>query len=204
MFDRVVVDFSTLKFICGAWQKIAPLLKPLSSSQLITETTKGCMGILFHTEDVQVDYANGSINYPASFVLKEERENQRFFQEWKDKVGETEFTQRKKDFLDNMEASNKKNLLQFGGEKQLDLSFFYHVLNEHYPNRFDKVREAAKIGVEHFRHYLKGLFDRIEIYDDTVPFPTRQGIGYGESGSHFVLTGPATRTKERRRVFEKL
>ena len=204
MFDRVVVDISTLKFILGAWQKVAPLLKPLSSSELITETSTGCMGILFDIKDVQVDFPNGSISYPYSFQSKEMKENERLFQEWKDKVGETEFAKRKKDFLDNMEASERETLIGFGGEKELDLAFFYHILAEHYRNRYKANREATKVGVEHFRHDLKRLFDRVVVYDNAAPFPTRQGIGYGEKGSHFVLTGPTTRTKERRRVFEKL
>ena len=150
MFDRVVVDISTLKFIDGAWQRVAPLLKPLPSSDLITETTKGCMGLLPMIEEVKIDCAQGSICYPMSFSSKEMKNNDRLFQEWKDKVGEAEFAKVKGDFLSEMDASEKEDLMSYGGEKELDLAFYHHVLNKHYPNRFNAGREAAKVGAERF------------------------------------------------------
>ena len=195
MFDRVVVDISTLKFIRGAWQKVTPLLKPLLSSELITETSTGCMDLLPDIQEVQVDCLNGSIEFPFSFQSREMKENRLLFQKWKDKVGEKECTKKKKEFLDNRVASMGGKLIGFRSEKECDLAFFYHILNENYPNRFNAKKEAEKVGVEQFRQHLGSLFDQVVVYDDATPFPTRQGIGAGEKRSHFALTGPKTRTK---------
>ena len=198
VFDRVVVDFSTLKFIHGPWRFLRPLLKPSPESQLITEKLKGTLGIRFDLDEPYIDCAEGSICYSPK---KERAENGRLFQEWKDQVGETEFKRKKSNFLSKMDVSRKEELIRFGGEHALDREFFNHILNEHYPNRFNAQREAVKMGVEKIRHYLKSLFNRVEIYDNSAPFPTRQGC-HAEKAEHFVLTGPAQRSKERRKVFE--
>ena len=141
LFDRVVVDFSTLKAINGAWKFLRPLLNPTPESQLITELTKGVCGIEEMKRDVYVDASEG--NYFFSFKL--------------------------------CCRPNSKEL-QDGLKPEI---------------------------VETFRHYLKSLFNRVEVYDNSAPFPTRQGC-HKEKAEHFVLTGPAKRSKERRKVFEKV
>ena len=139
-FDKVVVDFSTLKAISGAWASLRPLLKPLSTSQLITETVKGLIGIERLATDVFVDCPRGNFSISIDVALRKD---------------------------------------------------------------FESAKNTARLeAVEKFRHYLKNLFDRVELYDDNAPFPTRQGC-HTEKASHFVLTGPARRTKERVRVFER-
>ena len=189
LFDRVVVDFSTLKFLDG-WRTFVPMLKDTPESQLVTETTKGCFGIGFDIDVVRVNCEQGSLQFPASFLMKERAENKRLFAEWKAQVGATESEEQKARFIEQMSASEKEDLIRFGGEEQLEKAFFHHILNKHYPNRYSPGQEAVREGVEKFRHYLGTLFNRVEVYDDHVPFPTRQGLGYAEKAAHFVLTGP--------------
>jgi len=141
LFDRVVVDFSTLKAIHSAWRFLRPLLKPLPESQLITELTKGICSITDMKRDVYVDVSEGNYSFSLDLCLRPDAE---------------------------------------------------------------KLKEGARLeAVETFRHYLKSLFNRVEVYDNSAPFPTRQGC-HTEKAEHFVLTGPAKRSKERRKVFEKV
>lgn len=141
LFDKVVVDFSTLKAIVGAWRFLRPMLKPLPESQLITELTKGICSIEDMKNDVYVDASQGNYSYSLDLCLRPDAE---------------------------------------------------------------KFKEYARLEVvEEFRHYLKSLFNRVEIYDDKTPYPTREGC-HTEKAAHFVLTGPAIRSPDRRKVFEKV
>lgn len=108
--------------------------------------------------------------------------------------------QKRKAYIEGMSAQRKKSLMTLG-EGELDQAYFYHILETHYPNRYDPSLEAIAEGESRIRHYLKSLFNRIELYRDS-PYPTRENMGAGQKSEYFILTSPVLkRERSREKVF---
>jgi len=196
LFDKVVIDVSTIKFIRAQWERGKHLLKPLETSQLITEALSGCMGISPGVSGVDVDCRNAGISYSMDYLQKETEEGKQLFADWKSRVSDKELEAEKKACLEKHQG-----WIENEQDEKFENQFRYEILNKYFPDRYLAGREAGLEGMERCRHYLKSLFNLVELYHG-CPFPTREGIRYPEKEDFFVLTGPTEPSKERVRVFE--
>ncbi|WP_420422261.1 hypothetical protein [Simkania sp.] len=177
LFNRVVVDWSTLKFLHdGPWHRCKDLLKPEETSQMIVET-------------------HGTVALKTESLRRELQENQQKYDEWKSGCSEEEIEKEKKAFFEQMSLEKKEQIEK--NPTYLDQAFVQHILDKHYPDRYSASKEAAII-----RHGLKSLFNCVELFHKTL-FPTREGDGIVPiEGNYFVLTGPTERSRERVKKFE--
>jgi hypothetical protein len=181
LFDKVVVDFSTLKFLGKTRDDFHTLLKQQPSSVLIVETE--CTVALTHSQ-----------------FQKEQSEDRRLFDEWETKQTSAAIEDQKRVFSDQMDSTEKE--LNERDPTYCERAFKLHILNKHYPDRYRAAKEASLISQERARHLYKQHFNCIKLFHKT-PFPTRKGIGYAEVGTFFELSNPAGESsKERKRKFE--
>ncbi|CCB90212.1 hypothetical protein [Simkania negevensis] len=181
LFDKVVVDFSTLKFLSKTRDDFHTLLKQQPSSVLIVETE--C-----------------TVALNPSRLEKERSEDRRLFDEWKAKQTSAAIEDQKRVFSDQMDSTDKE--LNERDPTYCERAFKLHILNKHYPNRYRAAKEATCISQERARHLYKQHFNCVKLFHKTS-FPTRKGMGRGEVGTFFELSNPVGESsKERKRKFE--
>lgn len=185
LFDTVVVDASTLKFMSAPWSRFAALLKPEPSSMLITERMK-VLTQNKKSDEFRVDLENGTIYFSMDMQIKEWEEEDAFYEEWETNCSEEEGLRLSEEFLNSLNQVDRE---YYSSDKhEFNIAFRKYILDTFLPDRYQCLPEARRLGINAIKDHLSTLFDRVEMVENR-PYPTREDFD-SSNRSYFVLTGP--------------
>ena len=128
LFNKVISDFSTIKFYNNPWPTLHSLLESNEDSELITEGHSGCVGIL--NIDQPAFYPRKlTLNKPMKDSTKHDQEEKKAFNQWKERVGEAIVSDNFKEFC---QGPIYKNITSNEPDNQqlIDAEFIRYILNK--------------------------------------------------------------------------
>lgn len=185
LFDRVVVDTETLKFMFKPWSRFKSLLKIEPTSQLITERLHA-ITLDPKASEFRVDPEAGISYFTQEMMDREYEEADEFYDEWESTCSDEQWEALTDKFWSQQTPSSRE--FYEAQEEEFHTDFKRHILDTNIPDRFQCMPEARKRGIEAVKDYLPTLFENVEMVENR-PYPTREGFDLSKE-SYFVLTGP--------------
>jgi hypothetical protein len=168
LFDKVVVDWSVIKFFEGSpWDNLHPLLFKHESSQLIVESD---IGIYMSGEDLKFDGRAATMTIPWSDDIKFCHEENEAFNTWKETIGQEKADNESCLFLQNLPKSEieEQRRLNHGKNDGLELEFKRYILKREglEPKPVDHRPELLRAICD----YLLTLFHHVELKNTSYPY----------------------------------
>lgn len=171
LFDKVVLDFSVLKFIVPKpWEKMHLLLKPAEDSELIIESASPVSSFT-HNPQVELDPENAVLKIPFQEYMSVINKNDHAFNEWKKREGTLKVEEAKEEFLERRKQEEEKGKDFLAGDEENEFKEYILRKENLYlqrPNHYDELR----LSIENF---LKDrYFDHVELHRHEL-YPYRTG-----------------------------
>lgn len=185
LFDQVVVDTETLKFMSKPWSRFVSLLKVEPTSQLITERLHA-VTLDPKASEFRVDPESGTSYFTQEMMDREWEQEDEFYDEWESACSDEQWAALSEEFLSQKSPEDRE--YYEAKEEEFYNDFRRHILDTFLPERFQCIPEARRLGIEAIKDYLPTLFENVELVENH-PYPTREGFDLSKE-SYFVLTGP--------------
>ena len=182
LFDRIVIDWSTIKFLNDDFAKRFSVMLRSPESSLIFESSSQCSGgeVSERTFCKQLY----RVSYPLDDLRSETKRRQNYIDEY---YKLTSADQQQEDWKEFMETPIGKLFAERGfGKERLEPNFISFMMKKAGMQRF--VDQCSKWGIEQLKSHLETLFEHVELHsEEPFPYPANwNGIGY------FLVSHPRT------------
>ncbi len=169
LFDKVVSDFSVLKFFRSPWKTLKSLLANKPDAELVAEGWAG-FSIVKSINHPIYQAAHATMVTPISDITNYHQEEERVFNQWKQNIGEQAVNEHYQKFLTDMPEDEKQETLRMysGSDQGLQLNFMRTILKQNglTPQKMDRVPELlAKI-----KAYLLRDFEEVTLMNGVYPY----------------------------------
>jgi hypothetical protein len=193
LFDKVLLDISTVKFMRKPWMTLQKLLVKEPHATVIVESGPSKEEPLDILDAVYIP-ENGAIHYPMQDIIDNNELSDSAFSQWKKEVGkarfEAEYRNYEQRYLAVSDHEMQPLLLSDEGQEFLQGEFQKFVLK-----KYDLVKLIDRFPgyIAATREYLQGLFQEVALVYDRSPYFEDNSLeqqGLMDRDPHWILRNP--------------